>query len=63
VGKLQRRARQTSRFVDLRPQLMAKPESFLVTTSNTLDEGEAEHAATWAAGLAGCLVGSEADGR
>jgi hypothetical protein len=42
---------------------MAKPESFLVTTSNTLDEGEAEHAATWAAGLAGCLVGSEADGR
>ena len=44
-------------------RLTAKPESFLVTTSNTLEEGEAEHAATWAAGLAGRLVGSEADGR
>ncbi|HET7928670.1 MAG TPA: flavodoxin [Actinomycetota bacterium] len=44
-------------------RLMAEPESFLVTTANTLEDGEQEHAAKWAAGLAGRLVGSEVGGR
>ena len=44
-------------------RLMAEPESFLVTTANTLEDGEAEHAAMWAEGLAGRFVGTERDGR
>lgn len=44
-------------------RLVAKPESFLVTTANTLEDGEPEHAATWAEGLAGRFVGTERGGR
>jgi hypothetical protein len=35
----------------------------LVTTANTLEDGEAEHAATWAAHLAERFVGTEPDAR
>lgn len=44
-------------------RLVAQPESFLVTTTNTLVDGETEHAAKWTAGLAERLVGAERDAR
>jgi hypothetical protein len=44
-------------------RLVAEPESFFVTTANTLEDGESEHAATWAARLQELFGGTTTDAR
>jgi len=39
-------------------RLLVEPESFFVTTENHLQEGQTDHAAAWAAGLAGRATAS-----